>query len=82
MSRRCRATSRGWRWQGARHWPGDLRLSLNVTPVDLALPRAMPTNCWRWSQAAAFRAGRLTLEVTEQALLADIQLAAAHAGGG
>jgi EAL domain-containing protein (putative c-di-GMP-specific phosphodiesterase class I)/GGDEF domain-containing protein len=59
----------------APRWPGDLRLSLNVTPVELA----------SWSFAADLRdalriAGlspaQLTLEVTEQALLADVQLAA------
>ncbi|MDE2405126.1 MAG: GGDEF domain-containing protein [Sphingomonadales bacterium] len=59
----------------AARWPGGLRLSLNVTPAELA----------SWSFAAdmaeALRlsglpADRLTLEVTEQALLADIALAA------
>ena len=59
----------------AARWPAHLRLSLNVTPAELA----------SWSFAAdigdALRisglpAGRLTLEVTEQALLADIALAA------
>ncbi|MBU6266403.1 MAG: GGDEF domain-containing phosphodiesterase [Sphingomonadales bacterium] len=59
----------------AARWPAHLRLSLNVTPAELA----------SWSFAAdmmdALRlsglpADRLTLEVTEQALLADIALAA------
>jgi len=59
----------------AARWPAHLRLSLNVTPAELA----------SWSFAAdmaeALRlsglpANRLTLEVTEQALLADIALAA------
>ena len=59
----------------AARWPAHLRLSLNVTPAELA----------SWSFAAdmadALRlsrlpASRLTLEVTEQALLADIALAA------
>ena len=36
----------------------------------------MPTNCWRCCEASGFPAERLTLEVTEQALLADIQMAA------
>lgn len=59
----------------AARWPEGLRLSLNLTPNELA----------SWSFAAdmaeALRlsglpAARLTLEVTEQALLADIALAA------
>jgi EAL domain-containing protein (putative c-di-GMP-specific phosphodiesterase class I) len=59
----------------AARWPAGLRLSLNLTPNELA----------SWSFAAdmaeALRisglpAARLTLEVTEQALLADIALAA------
>lgn len=59
----------------AARWPVGLRLSLNLTPNELA----------SWSFAAdmadALRisglpASRLTLEVTEQALLADIALAA------
>lgn len=61
--------------RAAAVWPVPLRLSLNVTPADLA----------NWSFAAdlgealrlsGFPADRLTLEVTEQVLLADVQLAA------
>ena len=61
--------------RAAAVWPAPLRLSLNVTPADLA----------NWSFAADlgetlrlsdFPANRLTLEVTEQVLLADVQLAA------
>ncbi len=59
----------------AARWPAHLRLSLNITPAELGL----------WSFAAdmseavrqsGFSSHLLTLEVTEQALLADIQLAA------
>ena len=59
----------------AARWPAGLRLSLNITPAELAL----------WSFAAdmgealhrsGFSPHLLTLEVTEQALLADIHLAA------
>jgi EAL domain-containing protein (putative c-di-GMP-specific phosphodiesterase class I) len=59
----------------AARWPAGLRLSFNITPADLAL----------WSFAAdmsealrrsGFSPYLLTLEVTEQALLADIELAA------
>lgn len=59
----------------AARWPGNMRLSLNVTPVELG--------SWRFAadmsdalRASGFRPELLTLEVTEQALLADIQLAA------
>ena len=56
---------------GANHWPMDLRLSLNITPSDLAVPdlaaefSALVQNC-------KFAAWRLTLEMTEQVLLGDI----------
>jgi EAL domain-containing protein (putative c-di-GMP-specific phosphodiesterase class I)/GGDEF domain-containing protein len=59
----------------AARWPATLRLSLNVTPAELS----------SWSFAAdiaealrisRFPADRLTLEVTEQVLVADIALAA------
>ena len=60
---------------GAKDWPDHLRLSLNVTAFELAsetyadeLLTVLATN--------SFPAQRLTLEVTEQALLADIQIAA------
>jgi EAL domain-containing protein (putative c-di-GMP-specific phosphodiesterase class I) len=56
-------------------WPGALRLSLNVTPADLAAAsyaREMPALV----EASGFPSERLTLEVTEQSLLHDIQLAA------
>ncbi len=59
---------------GAAAWPKTLRLSLNVTASDLAAGSyggellAIIAQC-------GFATERLTLEVTEQALLADIQLA-------
>lgn len=61
--------------RAAVHWPGDLRLSLNVTPNDLAADdfaesfTALLDEC-------RFPAWRLTLEVTEQVLLADVSAAA------
>lgn len=55
-------------------WPGDLRLSLNVTAADLAAGD-YADDLLALLARTAFPAGRLTLEVTEQALLADIQLA-------
>ncbi len=64
---------------GATDWPGDLRLSLNITPSDLAAAdfaagfAAMVKN-------GGFPAWRLTLEVTEQVLLAEVQHAAQALG--
>lgn len=65
--------------EGARPWPGHLRLSLNVTPNDLAAANfaeeftALVGEC-------GFPAWRLTLEVTEQVLLADVNHAARALG--
>lgn len=59
--------------------PPDLRLSLNVTPADLASGGyvdallAIVVEC-------GIAPGRLTLEVTEQALLHDVHLVAVMAG--
>lgn len=61
---------------GATRWPMDLRLSLNITPSDLAAPdfagefAALVQDC-------KFAAWRLTLEVTEQVLLGDMAQAQA-----
>ena len=59
----------------ARNWPEPLWLSLNVTPADLAdedfadaLVAAMAAN--------GFAAERLTLEITEQALVAQLDTSA------
>jgi EAL domain-containing protein (putative c-di-GMP-specific phosphodiesterase class I)/GGDEF domain-containing protein len=59
----------------ARQWPGDLRLSLNVTPADLA-SGSYSTRMLDLLKQVGFPPRRLTLEVTEQALLQDIALAA------
>lgn len=61
--------------EAAREWPGALRLSLNVTPADLAFAsyvRQM-TDLVRDS---GFPPRRLTLEITEQALIGDVGMAA------
>lgn len=64
----------------ASRWPGDLRLSLNVTPNDLAAGdfasgfEALIREC-------NFPGWRLTLEVTEQVLLADVASAASSFAG-
>lgn len=59
---------------GAVGWPDGLRLSLNVTAADLAAA-GYADELIGLVEETGFPAGRLTLEVTEQALLGDIQLA-------
>jgi diguanylate cyclase len=60
----------------AAQWPGDVRLSLNVTAEDFALGdlagamRALIA-------ASGFAPGRLTLEITEQSLIGDFEACAA-----
>lgn len=56
---------------GAKDWPQPLRLSLNVTPSDLAHATFAREFSWVVAQSG-FPAQRLTLEVTEQVLLADV----------
>jgi len=60
----------------AVRWPAPLRLSLNVTAADLAAPEFVAQ-----IEAALARtgldAGRLTLEITEQALVSDLDRIAA-----
>ena len=63
----------------ARDWPGNPRLSLNVTAVELSA-ESYCSELLATVRESGFPAGRLTLEVTEQALLADIQLAARALG--
>jgi predicted signal transduction protein with EAL and GGDEF domain len=60
---------------GARDWPPHLRLSLNVTPNDLA-QGDYAAGLMALVAASGFSASRLTLEVTEQVLLADVAQAA------
>lgn len=52
-------------------WPEGLRLSLNVTSADLAAASFAEVMAERIT-ASGFAPSRLTLEVTEQALIADI----------
>lgn len=63
----------------ARDWPEPLRLSLNVTAGDLAAAN-YAEDFLALLAATGFPPGRLTIEVTEQALLGDIQLAATALG--
>lgn len=64
---------------GAREWPEGLRLSLNVTAIELSADSYF-SELMQAVRRSGFSPGRLTLEVTEQALLADIQLAARALG--
>lgn len=59
---------------GAARWNDDLRLSLNVTAADLAAV-SYADSLLALVGESGFAPDRLTLEVTEQALLHDIQLA-------
>ena len=60
--------------QAAAGWPAPLRLSLNVTADDLAAA-SFAGDLARTIDASGFARERLTLEVTEQVLVADMQLA-------
>lgn len=61
----------------AARWPAPLRLSLNVTAADLA-HKAFAGSVLAMVEEASFPPERLTIEITEQALLADLDLAAAR----
>lgn len=59
----------------ARDWPDNLRLSLNVTPADLAVGSYV-RQLLDLVRESGFAPRRLTLEVTEQALVHDVKQAA------
>jgi EAL domain-containing protein (putative c-di-GMP-specific phosphodiesterase class I) len=59
----------------AAAWPERLRLSLNVTPSDLAADGFAET-ILEAAAAAEFSPTRLTLEITEQALVSDLDRSA------
>ncbi len=56
----------------AARWPGNLRLSVNITPSDLAAD-TFATEFARLAERSGFPLHRLTLEITEQVLLADLE---------
>ena len=61
--------------EAAADWPDGVRLSLNITPTDLAIGGFAD----EFSQLVAnsgFAADRLTLEITEQVLLVNLEQAA------
>lgn len=55
----------------AVHWPDRLRLSLNITPADLAA-ESFAMEFARMAERAGFSLSRITLEIIEQVLLADL----------
>jgi EAL domain-containing protein (putative c-di-GMP-specific phosphodiesterase class I)/GGDEF domain-containing protein len=65
--------------EGAAGWPVDLRLSLNVTAVDLT-SQSFPNEIAAAIVEAGFSPDLLTLEITEQALLFDLERSAAALG--
>lgn len=59
----------------ASEWPDGLRLSLNVTPSDLAAS-GFAREFMRLLESSGFAPERLTLEITEQVLLGDLERSA------
>ncbi|WP_260922937.1 bifunctional diguanylate cyclase/phosphodiesterase [Novosphingobium sp. 9] len=59
----------------ASNWPSDLRLSINVTPADLAYA-SYTRQMLDLIRESGFPPRRLTLEITEQALIKDVSMAA------
>jgi EAL domain-containing protein (putative c-di-GMP-specific phosphodiesterase class I) len=59
----------------ATEWPAPLRLSLNVTAADLA-EAGFVGSVVAMTAEARFPPERLTIEITEQALIADLYLVA------
>lgn len=57
---------------GAAQWPANLRLSLNVTAADLT-QGGFAEDIAALIAQSGFPAARLTLEVTEQALVVDLE---------
>lgn len=56
----------------AAEWPGDLRLSLNVTPADLS-SSSFANEFIMVVRQSGFPPERLTLEITEQVMLAELE---------
>ncbi len=63
----------------AAHWPVEMRLSLNVTPADLAAA-SFARELLAMIAASGFAPGQLTLEITEHVLLAELERSAAMLG--
>lgn len=56
----------------AADWPGEMSLSLNVTPADLAAA-TFPIEFLAMVGRSGFPPERITIEITEQVLLADLE---------
>lgn len=63
--------------RAALGWPEDLRLSLNVTAMDL-FDRSFDDGLLATLAETGFPAERLTLEITEQALVVDLDRSSAR----
>lgn len=61
----------------AKAWSDDLRLSLNVTPADLS-SRAFADDFMSMLDEIGFDPTRLTIEITEHVLLANLESSAAQ----
>jgi EAL domain-containing protein (putative c-di-GMP-specific phosphodiesterase class I) len=72
LARKLSATVRDVAMHAAAHWPEALRLSLNVTADDLADPGFAKSVAATLS-ATGFDPARLTLEITEQALVDEVE---------
>ena len=57
--------------EAAKLWPHKLRLSLNITPIDLASEN-FAIDFARMAERVGFPLSRVTLEITEQVLLNDL----------
>ena len=55
----------------AKQWPRHLRLSINITPADLAVDN-FAIEFARVADRVGFPLSRVTLEITEQVLLSDL----------
>jgi diguanylate cyclase (GGDEF)-like protein len=58
----------------AKRWPEDIRLSLNISPLQLKDP-ALPTQMLTILNQEGFSPARLEVEITESALVGDIDTA-------
>ena len=56
----------------ARHWPDEIRLALNVSPLQLRMPE-FPAQLCAALEREAFPCTRLEIEITETALAGDVK---------
>lgn len=58
--------------EGARDWPSELKLSLNITSADLSVEN-FAVDFARLAERVGFPMGQIALEITEQALVPDLE---------